>query len=45
MIKFQITAEVITDNWIDVGTAERLAQVNAFIEKNDADNHQGRVSS
>lgn len=45
MIKFQITAEVITDNWIDVGTAERLAQVNEFIEKNDIDNHQGRVNS
>ena len=45
MIKFQITAEVITDNWIDVGTAERLAQVNEFIEKNDIGNHQGRVNS
>lgn len=45
MIKFQITAEVITDNWIDVGTAERLTQVNEFIEKNDIDNHQGRVNS
>ena len=45
MIKFQITAEVITDNWIDVGTAERLAQVNEFIEKNDVDNHKGRVNS
>ena len=45
MIKFQITAEVITDNWIDVGTAERLAQVNEFIEKNDIDNHQGRINS
>ena len=44
MIKFQITAEVITDNWIDVGTAERLTQVNEFIEKNDIDNHQGRVN-
>ncbi len=45
MIKFQITAEVITDNWIDVGTAERLTQVNEFIEKNDIDNHQGRINS
>ena len=32
MLKFQITAEVITDNWIDVGTPERLEQVNAFVK-------------
>ena len=42
MIKFQITAEVIGDNWIDVGTPERLTQVNDFIESNGADNHQGQ---
>ena len=41
MIKFQITAEVMTDNWIDVGTPERLTQVNAFIESKGADNHLG----
>ena len=41
MIKFQITAEVITDNWIDVGTPERLTQVNEFIENKGADNHLG----
>jgi len=41
MPKFQITAEVITDNWIDVGTPERLAQVNEFIESNGSDNHLG----
>ncbi|MCD1279197.1 nucleotidyltransferase family protein [Psychrobacter sp. CCUG 69069] len=41
MIKFQITAEVITDNWIDVGTPERLTQVNAFIESHGANNHLG----
>ncbi len=41
MIKFQITAEVITDNWIDVGTPERLAQVNEFIDNKGADNHLG----
>ena len=41
MIKFQITAEVITDNWIDVGTPERLTQVNEFIEGKGADNHLG----
>jgi len=32
MLKFQVTAEVITDNWIDVGTPERLEQVNAFVK-------------
>ena len=32
MLKFQITAEVIKDNWIDVGTPERLIQVNNYIE-------------
>ena len=42
MLKFQVTAEVITDNWIDVGTLERLTQVNEFIEQNSIDNHQGR---
>ena len=41
MLKFQITAEVISDNWIDVGTPERLTQVNEFIESNGVDNHQG----
>lgn len=41
MIKFQITAEVITDNWVDVGTLERLTQVNEFIESKGADNHLG----
>ena len=41
MIKFQITAEVITDNWIDVGTPERLIQVQEFIESKGADNHLG----
>lgn len=41
MIKFQITAEVITDNWIDVGTPERLTQVNKFIEQNTV-THSGQ---
>ncbi len=41
MMKFQITAEVIKDNWIDVGTPERLTQVNEFIKSNGIDNHQG----
>lgn len=41
MLKFQITAEVIKDNWIDVGTPERLMQVNEFIETYGVDNHRG----
>lgn len=41
MIKFQITAKVTTDNWIDVGTSERLTQVNEFIEQNDIE-HAGK---
>lgn len=41
MIKFQITAEVITDSWIDVGTPERLTQVNEFIESSGSANHLG----
>lgn len=41
MLKFQITAEVIKDNWIDVGTPERLTQVNEFIETHGVDDHRG----
>ena len=41
MPKFQITAEVITDNWIDVGTPERLTQVNEFIDSHGVANHRG----
>ena len=41
MLKFQITAEVIKDNWIDVGTPERLTQVNEFIQTHGVDNHRG----
>ncbi len=41
MLKFQITAEVIKDNWIDVGTIERLAQINNFIESKGAGDHHG----
>ena len=41
MLKFQITAEVIKDNWIDVGTPERLTQVNDFIETHGVDDHRG----
>ncbi len=41
MLKFQVTAEVITDNWIDVGTPERLAQVNDFIDDKGVSEHRG----
>ena len=41
MIKFQVTAEVITDNWVDVGTPERLAQINDFIESKGTGAHRG----
>ena len=41
MIKFQVTAEVIQDNWIDVGTPERLAQINDFIENKGTGAHRG----
>ena len=41
MLKFQITAEVIKYNWIDVGTPERLTQVNEFIETHGVDDHRG----
>lgn len=41
MLKFQITAEVISDDWIDVGTPERLKQVNDFIEDEGVENHRG----
>ena len=41
MLKFQITAEVITDNWIDVGTPERLEQINDFIDNKGAAAHRG----
>ena len=41
MLKFQVTAEVMPDSWIDVGTPERLAQINSFIETQGAGTHQG----
>ncbi len=41
MIKFQVTAEIIKDNWIDVGTPERLEQVNEFIKTHDISQHHG----
>lgn len=41
MLKFQVTANIITDNWIDVGTLERLEQVNEFIGTNGTGTHRG----
>ena len=41
MIKFQVTAEIMLDNWIDVGTPERLEQVNTFIENKGVSAHCG----
>ena len=41
MIKFQVTAAIITDNWVDVGTPERLEQVNEFINSHDISQHRG----
>ncbi len=41
MLKFRVTAEIITDNWIDVGTVERLTQINDFIDSKGAVNHHG----
>lgn len=41
MLKFQVTAEVITDNWIDVGTEQRLQQINTFIDNKGTGNHCG----
>ena len=41
MIKFQVTAEIMHDNWIDVGTPERLEQVNTFIKNKGVSEHCG----
>ena len=41
MLKFQVTADVMPDNWIDVGTPERLAQINSFIATKGAGTHKG----
>lgn len=41
MLKFQVTAEVMADNWIDVGTPERLQQINSFIDTKGTGTHKG----
>ena len=41
MLKFQVTAEVMPDNWIDVGTPERLQQINSFIDTKGTGTHKG----
>ena len=40
MIKFQVSGDIIKDNWIDVGTPERLAEVNDFVQSKNPE-HQG----
>ena len=41
MLKLQITAEVISEHWIDVGTPERLTQINESINNQGAGSHRG----
>lgn len=41
MLKFQVTGDVTTDTWVDVGTPERLAQVNEWVERHGAESHHG----
>lgn len=41
MLKRQVTAEVIGDHWVDVGTPERLAQVNDYVKSQDISTHRG----
>ena len=41
MARSQVTAEVISDYWVDVGTLERLEQTNAFIDNTGASRHKG----
>ena len=41
MIKFQVTAEVMQADWVDVGTAERLDEVNQKIQAQGAGSHKG----
>ena len=42
MLKFQVTAEIMPDNWIDVGTAERLEQINTYLAKHPNTEHRGK---
>lgn len=41
MMKFQVSGDIIKDNWIDVGTPERLVEVNEFVQSKNPE-HQGR---
>ena len=41
MLKFQVTADIMTDNWIDVGTPERLDEINSFIKTKGTGAHKG----
>ena len=42
MLKLQVTAELMQAQWVDVGRAERLEQVNHTIASGGANAHQGR---
>lgn len=44
MLKFQVTAEVMADNWIDVGTLERLQQINEYLTGHSSIKHLGAPS-
>lgn len=41
MPKCQVSAEIITDYWVDVGTAERLEAMNNWITHQGVGNHRG----
>lgn len=42
MLKLQVTAEVIDAHWVDVGTPERLDEVNNLVAQTGSPAHQGR---
>lgn len=42
MLGFQVTAEVMQANWVDVGTAERLDDINQNLQIQGTTHHPGR---
>lgn len=42
MLGLQVTAEVMDAQWVDVGTPERLDEVNQLIQSGGASQHSGR---
>ncbi|WP_019673542.1 N-acetylmuramate alpha-1-phosphate uridylyltransferase MurU [Psychrobacter lutiphocae] len=42
MSKRQVSAEVLQADWVDVGTAQRLADINDKLAQQGASNHPGR---